>query len=713
MPGAVHELPYSPVPVETEKLQPTPDIHVNAPIEAFGSPQAHALGQLGQATSKIGDEIYTRAQAMQQIKNQADARQAYVDMSQEGQQLYENFASKGGADAGPDQLKAFQQGMNDLRDKYRKTMTNVDAAHEFDAYSTSELVRLGNLAAGHAARQLKVYNDSAVTGLAEHATSIAMNNPTDPAARKEAFDKSDQAIDEKFHGLAPEELDNKKAEARSTIAAEQLKSIARSNPTLALAKYDEDTKSGVLRGTDSSTVKAFIDRENQRITSRNVAHGINDGSSQVLGQGVVSMDQAKAAIGPGLETRGLSGAAAYGATNPTSTASGKYQVLAGTFAQYKAQAGLGGMTFDQFKASSEAQEKFFESVFGGFMQKYGSFNAAASAWHLGEGAMKQKPDGTWGVDPDFKGAGAADNAAYLAKANAALADATPANQKEQAARREARALDPTNPDLEDMAASHTITQDRQQREARDHEKAQIKVTVDNEIMRQIEAGKAVSLDTLKEASPEVAAAVEKSDQLTIQRSIHAAMQQDDRWTDARETNANRLLGLAYSGDPTFKEVDLWKMDLSATQRKDLQALKGQAMAGKEIRDPEFIAAQHNPEIKGKLDGYDTGTKQEFWGALSTVLKSARAAGKPVTAEHINELADQLLERQGNSFLYRHFGIGGEETFRTLHNVPDDWRGDFTKKYTDKFGRTPSEETIGHSYASYLFNVTKGGKTDAD
>lgn len=92
----------------------------------------------------------------------------------------------------------------------------------------------------------------------------------------------------------------------------------------------------------------------------------------------------------------------YRALGPTvqsgDRAYGKYQVMGANIAQWTKDALGQSLTPQQFLASPEAQERVFEHRFGGYVQKYGSPEAAASVWFTGRpsapNAQARNPDGS-------------------------------------------------------------------------------------------------------------------------------------------------------------------------------------------------------------------------------------------------------------------------------------------------------------------------------
>jgi hypothetical protein len=98
------------------------------------------------------------------------------------------------------------------------------------------------------------------------------------------------------------------------------------------------------------------------------------------GAGVVSMDRAKNAIGTFESGNDYS---SVGPPTKLGRALGRYQVMEKELSGQLKQAGLPSMTSQEFLRDPKAQDKLFETVFGGIMEKRGNFNDAASIWFSG------------------------------------------------------------------------------------------------------------------------------------------------------------------------------------------------------------------------------------------------------------------------------------------------------------------------------------------
>ncbi len=95
------------------------------------------------------------------------------------------------------------------------------------------------------------------------------------------------------------------------------------------------------------------------------------------------LEQGKRAIAK-VESDGSGGYSALGPVTRTGDrAYGKYQVMGANIPSWTKDALGYSMTPAQFRASPEAQEKVFEHRFGGYLQRFGNMQDAASMWFSG------------------------------------------------------------------------------------------------------------------------------------------------------------------------------------------------------------------------------------------------------------------------------------------------------------------------------------------
>src|SRR5690242_2999627 len=129
------QVPYDPVP-----SVPGEDHRITRPEvpmigAAFGTNIAEGVEKLGATGEQVGNELFSRAIALQQLNNETNARETSIKATQEMAIEQENFDSLEGKarhDALPQHLKA----LNDIRVKYRAGLNPV-AATMYDAESAN------------------------------------------------------------------------------------------------------------------------------------------------------------------------------------------------------------------------------------------------------------------------------------------------------------------------------------------------------------------------------------------------------------------------------------------------------------------------------------------------------------------------------------------------------------------------------------------------
>ncbi|WP_457797635.1 hypothetical protein [Methylocystis sp. S23] len=85
-----------------------------------------------------------------------------------------------------------------------------------------------------------------------------------------------------------------------------------------------------------------------------------------------------------IESKGSGDYSALGPVTGGDRAYGRYQVMGKNVPQWTLQALGHSLTPDQFLADPAAQDKTFDTIFGGYVQKYGNPQDAASMWFTGK-----------------------------------------------------------------------------------------------------------------------------------------------------------------------------------------------------------------------------------------------------------------------------------------------------------------------------------------
>lgn len=627
------QVPYSPVPNNVVNFSPTPNIHVNTPDDVFGGNIGRALSNLGQVTDKVGDELTARGLAMQQLNNEANAREAGVKFEAGAGQIYANFTQQMGKNAGPEAYQQYQKDLADLRTNTRKDLASPDAQKMYDADSYGIMGRLYTYGAKHSGDQLRQYGLATSKANAEESLNSVNLTPTDPQAVDTAMAKNeaDARYQSSQNGASPEETQQAVEIARSKVKASQIAGLAREHPDQAAPILKDAIAKGDLRGEMIPQLQELVDKKLIEKTAPEIASGINDGTKWALGDKPVDIDRAKDAISA-VESGG-----AYNITNKTSGALGKYQVMPANLQSWLRDSGQGPMTPAEFLNNPGAQDKVFETEFGKQMTKYGNFNDALSVWFTG------KPMSKVGNPSD----GGTDLKTYLTKSNAVLAKSASLQEKVVAGQTEAAKI-PNAPPLMDQWVQSKVIQDHNQQAAiARSDEQQTKGAIDDAIVHG-----AMTVDAIK-STPDGAQAWDRlssKDQLDYQQKLVRLQKQDNTPTDARSGTYHTLYGMAHQDPDKFLDTDLMSKDLTADDRKELQGLKTKIKSGQNIVSPHVSAVLASPAIRQGLSSMgiqkrsdDPDRYDKFTGALADEISNVEAGGKPVSYKEAEDIGRRLMQ----------------------------------------------------------------------
>lgn len=697
------QVPYSPIPDVTSTYEPTPQIHVETPPAAFGMATAQALEKLGSAGQEASGELYTRAQAMQGLKNETDARNSMIDFATKADQRFAQFKTQYNQDAGPEAYAKYQQDIMDLRDQSRQSLTNPMAQKMFDGEASSQTIKSLQWGAFHSAEQLKHYGIATQDASITAAGNTAALHPEDEQAHAKALADAETAARQKADltgirdpGLVQQEV----TKARSTVNTQSIASLADTGQVgPAKALYDKAMKDNDLTGEDAEKLRTHLYNKENQYGSKSIVDNLFQGNTMALGNKQLPYEQTAAAVRQVESSNNYS--LLQGADGHRKI--GAYSILEPYFQDYLKQAGLpASTTVEEFVANPAMQDKAFKAVYDEGIAKGKTSNEIAARWQQGHypGEGKDVVDGN-GVN----------TAQYVGRFNAALWKGTPPSQREAVVRDQAKELDPNNPILPELAVQRLATQQgTEERLAR--ESAQTaNFTVATEIDKQIKSGQPVTLESVQSALPKGT----QVDPLKLQKQIYQAQNTDNNVTPQRNDNFNRLQGTALAVDPEgFKNVDLHGVDLTGEQRSTLIKLQGEILKKGVVADPALQGAIRDPGVISVASSIGAGPadKEEwkkFTGALAEEIKFARAQNKPVTTTDVQDMANSLVQKQAGTGWFG-TDYGALRQYETpLHAIPDTTRTAIQKKLTDKWQRDPSDQEVERAYAIKLYLDTQGTK----
>ena len=177
------QIPYT--PYSTEQPQGGGErVQVNAPPAAFGVNVAQAVEGLGGQIEKSGDELFTRAMALQDLRNETDAREAQTQYVEKSSELHAQYGALEGK-AAADGLQGYIKAQGDLRQQFRDGLKTQFAQRYYDRDTLPFMQRNIFSAAGHAADE----NKRSVIGTAEANMDLSARSFVDPKKDSEFKDK--------------------------------------------------------------------------------------------------------------------------------------------------------------------------------------------------------------------------------------------------------------------------------------------------------------------------------------------------------------------------------------------------------------------------------------------------------------------------------------------------------------------------------------------
>lgn len=696
-------VPYSSVPTAETQAAPTQGLSVRTTPDMFGGAVGSALSQFGSTAEHAGDEVFARANAMQQMVEETKARQAQVQFDQQSAQSQADFTAKEGLNAGPEALAAHSAQLAQMRSDLSNSLSSPYAKQHFDSESMPFLGRLIFSSAGHSGQQMKVAYDGTLQSQIASSRDNALQNANDDLAFKGSLQTTTDAATNfaSSHGYSPEQTQQYVTQQTSALTASRIMGAIKGDPLRANKLFADAQKAGALRGEDAIKLQPMIDAMNQTRSSRVIADSTMDGSNLALGSKVIDGGRAANAIGT-IESGGnytLRGPTVEKGMYAGQQALGKYQVMPDNLPGFLKQAGLGAMTPEQFLANPAAQDKVFQSVFGDAMAKYGNFNDAASVWFTGKPMAQVDPNTSDGhtTVPD-----------YIRRANAVLTRDAGPQELVAAGRAQASKLTP-DPLVGDNVEQHILAQTAQQKKLATQQQQAVQGTIDTAIAGARGATPA-NLDDLGKTDPKVAEAIQSLDgpgRLKVQRQLAQAQAADNVPSPERDANWNKLVGEAQNDPDAYMSRSPYDQNLTADQRKAMTANQGKLRQGG-LTDTTTGHAMKTLTDSGQLvsaglvaDGkpLDKDDYNIFTGKVHDEINQYKLAhgGTPPNPEQVKAIGSRLLSDEATSKGY----LWDSTTKNYQLTVPPDTAAKLKKL----LGPTASDAQVRQAYARATYNAS--------
>lgn len=690
------QVPYSPVP-GVAPIHGGPSGMRFDTSGAFGENIGRALEGLGKTVAGAGDELFSRAIALQQVANETEAKEAdtkYIMAVGEQKAQYDSLLGRSAVDG----YKPFTKGIQDLRTEIRNSLSNDASRKLFDSSSLYTMSRTVFSAASHSATQNKKWALGASEARVAAAGDQALASPKDEAVFKENLDLARRETMQQgdLLGWDPDQLNQALAAKTSTLWSKRIDGLARTDPMKANKLLDEAIKRGDIRGEDIGKITNLVRQQVYTTGARVNANKIATGVDLQPGSSVVPIERAMAAIGIGIESGGDYTIKGPEVLRKDGTSRGrplgKYQVMPENLQPWLKEAGLPPMTEQEYLNNPKAQDQVFSKIFGGYMTKYGSFNEAASVWFSGstiKDAQARNATDQLGTNV----------AKYLQKTNAYLAKTTPLTERLNRAGEIAETEVPHDPLYGDYLRKQVTADYSSQQVARRNDDYNNRQTIEGALFSDEQGNVPTTVDQLI-ANPVVASSWAQLDNTTKRKYLNILTSNEEgdvTWDDNRIRRYDALKTLARSDPKEFVSLDIAAEDLPWSARRALLDLRQKAFKNAE-GDPRITSAMQVmiPQLNEARIFKNVGKGTEYYlfqGALMEGIKSYTEQNKKYPPrDEIIKIGTQLLQDQATGGWWGTvFGADKQYT------VPADAKKVIIEGFTKNGDPTPTDQQITQIY----------------
>lgn len=704
-----------PTPQVSPAFNPTPNVRVEAPEAAFGTVNAEAASRFGQGLGAAGNELFARAEAMQQLHEQAAADNAHSQYILESGKLAAEYEASEGKNA-VDGYQPYIAKLDQLRSDIGKGLDSEYAQKLYDSASRSSFSHSVMSGARHAATQNRHYQIGTIEAGNQAAREAVAGMPGSEGAYTDALSRTDSSgkMMQAIHGWSDAQRDEWVSTEKSKTVYARATELSRTDPAAARRVLDDAVKDRIITGEMAGRAGDFIRTQLNGVTSRVESQRLLEGDGGQFGQGKVPVSRAREAIGA------VEGSGNYNPPHPavthkvngqtiTERALGRYGIMQSNLAPWLKEAGMPAMSADEFLHDHDAQDKLFDFKFGQLMDKYGSANKAAMAWFTGS------------PEPDARANDGHTSApAYLKRFNAALGQSATKSEVRDIALTRAKELAPDDDEFHQIftdktAAEHaksvetTATARREQWETAS---SGLTVTDPNGAL-------VTSVDQFPVEAREAYFHLPANQRNAIDAKLAANAGRRYEKTPENQSIFNRWMGAMADDTATDEDrkdalgQNFYLLQLPTDQIQQLVNRQKALRTGID-KGPNFNLGLRAVNSVLDTTDFSKDEKNEFRGVMRQVMQDyLEQHTKQMSEEEILAAANRMLQQQSyKSKGWMNWLSGGllssaeVDSEETLYKTPvpekyvDKIKADYAARYGA--GAIPSEKQIQQIYVSALY-----------
>lgn len=288
------QVPYNPVPSPAPQDIATPRVSEATPGAAFGETIGQALSGLGRTMEVGSGELFQRAVALQDLRNETAAREGDAQYSMLQSKMHADFSALQGK-ARVDALNDYIQSSNELRTQIRANLPNDAARRMYDATSLSFMNRNIFNAAGAAATANKEWQINVATAGMDIDAKTMADNPNDEhlyQQKKDALRRDVGSIAD-AKGFEPGGIEEKDLfmKQSSKLMLQRVVGMSRTQPFSARTFLDEHK--GELTEQDYLTADQVVTTKSDAVGSVNIANSVYDPKKTLADMEQDAQDEAR------------------------------------------------------------------------------------------------------------------------------------------------------------------------------------------------------------------------------------------------------------------------------------------------------------------------------------------------------------------------------------------------------------------------------------
>lgn len=267
------QVPYSGSLQVAPENNPIPRYEAQVTPDMFGANVGNAINQLGKTEDGVGNEIFARGLAMQDVNNHAEAQEATAKFMEAAGDIHAKLGAMQGKDAVDYYANGFKTDLEAAKKNIGSGLSNPMVQQMFNSESLSTIGRTMFNGAGIAASANKAYAINSVESEIKNQTDLAAtsNNPLDVQAAKQKV-AALSAQRGALKGQDPESVDEYAKTINSSLDFNVIKETARTAPIQA-AEMLEQRRSG-MTAADFDRAQTVVDNAKRAVSSVNIAQQV-------------------------------------------------------------------------------------------------------------------------------------------------------------------------------------------------------------------------------------------------------------------------------------------------------------------------------------------------------------------------------------------------------------------------------------------------------